>query len=89
MQEIFGENSTILAQAKDNKLILEIIADSAGLSDDERQRKSDEFMVASLNLGDDYAEMLELIRSDTGFKNINMQVWHYFDEILIYTQDLS
>jgi hypothetical protein len=37
----------------------------------------------------DYQEMLGLIRGDTGFKGITMNVWHYFDEKLVLMQELT
>jgi hypothetical protein len=36
----------------------------------------------------DYQQMLDWIRADTGYRQITMDVWHYFDETLIFTQQL-
>jgi len=89
MEDIFGENSKVYVQANGKKLVMEIITSSKGLTDEGRSRKSEEFLELSLELGNDYNEMLELIRRDTGFKSITMEVWHYYDETLIFTQELS
>ena len=89
LEEAFGDNTKVYAQADGSKLIMEIIMSSKGLSDEERNIKAEEFLEISLELGSDYSDMLELIRTDTGYRSITMDVWHYFDEALIFTQELS
>ena len=89
LEEAFGDNTKVYAQADGSKLIMEIIMSSKGLTDEERNIKAEEFLEISLELGNDYSDMLELIRTDTGFRSITMDVWHYFDEALIFTQELS
>ncbi|GHU49524.1 hypothetical protein FACS1894127_2950 [Clostridia bacterium] len=89
LEEYFGAGVKVLATVDGSKLTLEIIKTTKGLTDEERAKQADEFTNQSTGISGDYNEMLDLIRGDTGFKSITMNVWHYFDEKLVFMQELT
>ncbi|MDR1136565.1 MAG: copper amine oxidase N-terminal domain-containing protein [Clostridiales Family XIII bacterium] len=89
-KEFFGEDVKVQMRAEGSKLVLEISkTPDSTLSFDERSRRENEFVQSMLGMEGDYQQMLELIRTDIGRKSVTMTVRHYFNETLVYMQELS
>jgi hypothetical protein len=89
LEEYFGEGAKVLASAEGSKLTLDISKTSkAGTQEEERARQEEDFIRSLTGMESDYQQMLDWIRADTGYKQITMDVWHYFDKTLIFTQQL-
>jgi hypothetical protein len=89
MESYFGEGTKVFLSADGSKLVMEISkVTKAGTPKDERLRQEEVFIQGLAGIENDYQQLLDLIRADTGYKEITMDIWHYFDETLIYTQEL-
>ncbi|MDR0424251.1 MAG: copper amine oxidase N-terminal domain-containing protein [Clostridiales Family XIII bacterium] len=89
-REFFGEDVKVNMAAEDSKLVLEISKSTdPGLPFEERARRETEFVQSMIGMEGDYQQMLELIRADIGRKGITMTVRHYFNDALVYMQELS
>ena len=75
--------------ADGSKLVMEISkVTKTGIPQDERLRQEEAFIQGLSGIENDYQQLLDLIRMDTGYREITMAIWHYFDETLIYTQEI-
>jgi hypothetical protein len=89
MEAYFGEGTKVFLNADGSKLVMEISkATKAGIPKDERLRQEETFIQGLSGIENDYQQLLDLIRVDTGHNEITMDIWHYFDENLIYTQEI-
>jgi hypothetical protein len=89
MESYFGEGTKVFLSADGDKLVMEISkVTKAGIPKDERLRQEEAFIQGLAGIENDYQQLLDLIRADTGHKEIRMDIWHYFDETLIYTQEI-
>jgi hypothetical protein len=89
MESYFGEGTKVFLNADGSKLVMEISkVTKTGIPKDERLRQEEEFIQGLSGIENDYQQLLDLIRVDTGYGEITMSIWHYFDETLIYTQEI-
>jgi hypothetical protein len=89
MESYFGEGTKVFLSADGSKLVMEISkVTKTGIPKDERLRQEEVFIQGLAGIENDYQQLLDLIRTDTGHKEITMDIWHYFDETLIYTQEI-
>jgi hypothetical protein len=89
MESYFGEGTKVFLTANGSKLVMEISkATKIGISTEERLAQEALFIQGLAGIENDYQQLLDLIRTDTGYRGITMDIWHYFDESLIYTQEL-
>ncbi|MDR1573612.1 MAG: copper amine oxidase N-terminal domain-containing protein [Clostridiales Family XIII bacterium] len=89
MEAYFGEGTKVFLNADGSKLVMEISkATKAGILKEERLRQEEAFIQGLTGIESDYQQLLDLIRADTGYDAITMDIWHYFDENLIYTQEI-
>jgi hypothetical protein len=89
METYFGEGTKVFLNAKGNNLIMEISkVTKAGIPVEERMSQEAAFIQGLAGIENDYQQLLDLIRADTGYKEVTMEIWHYFDEALIYTQEI-
>jgi hypothetical protein len=89
MESYFGEGTKVFLNADGSKLVMEISkATKAGILKEERLRQEEAFIQGLAGIENDYQQLLDLIRADTGYNGITMDIWHYFDENLIYTQEI-
>ncbi|MDR2771561.1 MAG: copper amine oxidase N-terminal domain-containing protein [Clostridiales Family XIII bacterium] len=89
MESYFGEGTKVFLNAGGSKLVMEISkVTQTGISQEERLRQEEIFIQGLAGIENDYQLLLDLIRQDTGYKEITMDIWHYFDETLIYTQEI-
>jgi hypothetical protein len=89
MESYFGEGTKVFLSADAGKLVMEISkVTKAGLPKDERLLQEEAFIKGLSGIENDYQQLLDLIRADTGYREITMTIWHYFDETLIYTQEI-
>jgi hypothetical protein len=89
MESYFGEGTKVFLSADAGKLVMEISkVTKTGTPKDERLRQEEAFIQGLAGIENDYQQLLDLIRTDTGHREITMDIWHYFDETLIYTQEI-
>jgi hypothetical protein len=89
MEAYFGEGTKVFLSANGSKLVMEISkVTKAGIPQEERLRQEEAFIQGLAGIENDYQQLLDLIRADTGYGEITMDIWHYFDENLIYTQEI-
>jgi hypothetical protein len=89
MEAYFGEGTKVFLNADGSKLVMEISkVTKAGIPKEERLRQEEAFIQGLAGIENDYQQLLDLIRADTGHNEITMDIWHYFDENLIYTQEI-
>jgi hypothetical protein len=89
MESYFGEGTKVFLSADTGKLVMEISkVTKTGIPKDERLRQEEAFIQGLAGIENDYQQLLDLIRTDTGHREITMDIWHYFDETLIYTQEI-
>jgi hypothetical protein len=89
MEAYFGEGTKVFLNADGSKLVMEISkVTKAGIPREERLRQEEAFIQGLAGIENDYQQLLDLIRADTGYSGITMDIWHYFDENLIYTQEI-
>jgi hypothetical protein len=89
MEGYFGEGTKVFLNADGSKLVMEISkATKSGIPKEERLRQEEAFIQGLSGIENDYQQLLDLIRADTGRSEITMDIWHYFDENLIYTQEI-
>jgi hypothetical protein len=89
MESYFGEGTKVFLNADGSKLVMEISkVTKTGVPKDERLRQEEAFIQGLAGIENDYQQLLDLIRADTGHREITMDIWHYFDETLIYTQEI-
>jgi hypothetical protein len=89
MESYFGEGTKVFLNADGSKLVMEISkVTKAGTPKEERLRQEEVFIQGLVGIENDYQQLLDLIRADTGHSEITMDIWHYFDENLIYTQEI-
>jgi hypothetical protein len=89
MESYFGEGTKVFLNADGKKLVMEISKSSdAGIPQEERLTQEAAFIQGLSGIENDYQQLLDLIRADTGHREITMDIWHYFDESLIYTQEI-
>ncbi|MDR2354568.1 MAG: copper amine oxidase N-terminal domain-containing protein [Clostridiales Family XIII bacterium] len=89
MESYFGEGTKVFLNTDGSKLVMEISkVTKTGTPQDERLRQEEAFIQGLAGIENDYQQLLDLIRADTGHKEITMDIWHYFDETLIYTQEI-
>jgi hypothetical protein len=89
MESYFGEGTKVFLSADAGKLVMEISkVTKAGIPKDERLLQEEAFIKGLSGIENDYQQLLDLIRADTGYREITMTIWHYFDESLIYTQEI-
>jgi hypothetical protein len=89
MESYFGEGTKVFLSADGNKLVMEISkVTRPGIPKEERLQQEETFIRGLAGIENDYQQLLDLIRIDTGYNEITMDIWHYFDETLIYTQEI-
>jgi hypothetical protein len=89
MESYFGEGTKVFLTADGSKLVMEISkVTRPGTSREERLVQEAAFIQGLAGIENDYQQLLDLIRADTKYNEITMDIWHYFDESLIYTQEL-
>ncbi|MDR1246227.1 MAG: copper amine oxidase N-terminal domain-containing protein [Clostridiales Family XIII bacterium] len=89
METYFGEGTKVFLSAAGSKLVMEISkVTKAGIPVEERLAQEAAFIQGLAGIENDYQQLLDLIRADTGYREITMDIWHYFDEALIYTQEI-
>jgi hypothetical protein len=89
MESYFGEGTKVFLSTDGGKLVMEISkVTKSGIPKDERLQQEETFIQGLAGIENDYQQLLDLIRKDTGYKEITMDIWHYFDETLIYTQEI-
>jgi hypothetical protein len=89
MESYFGEGTKVFLTADGSKLVMEISkVTRSGIPKEERLVQEAAFIRGLAGIENDYQQLLDLIRADTGYAEITMDIWHYFDESLIYTQEL-
>jgi hypothetical protein len=89
MESYFGEGTKVFLSADGSKIVMEISkVTKAGLPRNERLQQEEAFIQGLAGIENDYQQLLDLIRADTGYREITMDIWHYFDETLIYTQEI-
>ncbi|MDR3296331.1 MAG: copper amine oxidase N-terminal domain-containing protein [Clostridiales Family XIII bacterium] len=89
LEEYFGEGTKVYTSAAGAKLTLEISKTTkTQATAEEKAQLEREFIQGLAGVEADYHQILDLIRDSTGYKQITMDVWHYFNESLVYTQEL-
>jgi hypothetical protein len=89
METYFGEGTKVFLSVEGSKLVMEISkVTKPGMPKEERLLQEEAFIQGLAGIENDYQQLLDLIRIDTGHNEITMDIWHYFDETLIYTQEI-
>jgi hypothetical protein len=89
MESYFGEGTKVFLTADGSKLVMEISkVTRPGIPKEDRLVQEAAFIQGLAGIENDYQQLLDLIRADTKYGGITMDIWHYFDESLIYTQEL-
>jgi hypothetical protein len=89
LEAYFGEGTRVYTYVEGSKLVLEISKTTGQIkTTEDRAKLESEYLDTMMGMASDYQQMLDLLRADTGISGVTMDVWHYLNETLIYTQEV-
>ncbi|MDR1572114.1 MAG: copper amine oxidase N-terminal domain-containing protein [Clostridiales Family XIII bacterium] len=88
LEAYFGEGTKVYTRVEGSKLVLEIAKTTSQVKAEDQAKLESDYLDTMMGMASDYQQMLDLLRADTGISEVTMDVWHYLNETLVYTQEV-